>query len=102
MDPDDGLCLAKFTTGDCPEGLIEIPYYNFYAAYGWENEDTTIVEPETEPETETETEPEVEPVEIFETNVVLISEGFYCDSEEDYIGYINVSGGLVENLEACA
>jgi len=95
MDPDDGLCLAKFTTGDCPEGLIEIPYYNFYAAYGWENEDTTIVEPETEPETETETEPEVEPVEIFETNVVLIKEGHICNSDSIDLGFFLVSGNEV-------
>jgi hypothetical protein len=50
MDPNDGECIAKFTTGDCPEGLIESSYYDFYAAYGWENIDATIVEPELESE----------------------------------------------------
>jgi hypothetical protein len=58
---------------DCPEGLSESEYYDFYAAFVSEDSNTT------EPVVESESESDFD--EIFETNVVLISEGFTCDSE---------------------
>jgi hypothetical protein len=38
QDPNDGECKAAIvSSGNCPEGFNESAYYDFYAAYGWEN-----------------------------------------------------------------
>jgi hypothetical protein len=70
FDPNDGECVARYTRdASCPEGLNENhDYYNWYQIVGAETE---IVESETESESE----------ENFETNIVLIREGYLCLSE---------------------
>lgn len=50
FDPSDGECLYETTaSSECPEGLSQSSYYDFFAAYGYG--ETTPEEPETPVET---------------------------------------------------
>jgi hypothetical protein len=94
-------------------------YYDFYAAFGYEisieieepetPEDSTTTEPETPedstttesetPEDSTITEPEIA---LPEVNVVMISEGQSCLSDNNNLGNFKDSDDAEENLRACA